>query len=363
MRKPISYSSDSTFGLWRCRKGGNCRLLASTLPHKVPENSRQRGGAVELNSRAWLNVVPEMRYIIGLLLFACTLLAGGSPARAQDIEPRSYSNAPVGVNFLIAGYAYTTGGLSLDPSLPVNNPKIETSSSVLAYVRVLDLWGNSAKFQVILPYTWLSGSANYNGQTVKREVDGLSDARFRLSVNLYGAPALTLKEFAGYEQDLIIGASLSASVPSGQYDATRLVNIGTNRYSFTPEVGVSKALGPWTLEVATNATLYTDNNDFFGGNTRSQDPLYLTEGHVIYNFPRGVWASIDATYFIGGRSTIDGVQRNDFQENWRVGGSLAFPVNAGNSIKLYASSGVSARTGDNYDLIGIAWQYRWGGGL
>ncbi|MDR3556161.1 MAG: transporter [Syntrophobacteraceae bacterium] len=301
--------------------------------------------------------------MIIFLLFACTLLAWGSPARSQDIEPRAYSNAPVGVNFLIVGYAHTQGGLSLDPSLPVTNAKIDTSSTVLAYVRVLDLWGDSAKFQVILPYMWLSGSANYNGQAVKRVVDGFSDARFRLSVNLYGAPALTLKEFAGYEQDLIIGASLSASVPSGQYDSARLVNIGANRWSFTPEAGVSKALGPWTLEAAIDATLYTDNNDFFDGNTRSQAPLYLTEGHVIYNFSRGVWASIDATYFMGGRSTIDGIQIDDRQENWRVGGSLAFPVNARNSIKLYASRGVSARTGDNYDLIGIAWQYRWGGGL
>ena len=314
-------------------------------------------------SRAWSNVVPEMRRIIGLLLIACTLLAGGAPARAQDIEPRSYSNAPVGVNFLIVGYGYTEGGLSLDPSLPVTNAKIDTSNAILAYVRVLDLWGKSSKFQVVLPYTWLSGSANYNGQSVKRVVDGFSDARFRLSVNFYGAPAITLKEFADYRQDLIIGASLSASAPLGQYDATRLVNIGANRWSFTPDVGVSKALGPWTLEVAAAATIYADNNDFFGGNTRSQDPLYLTAGHVIYNFSRGVWASIDATYFIGGRSTIEGVQKDDSQENWRVGGSLAFPVNARNSIKLYASSGVSARTGNNYDLIGIAWQYRWGGGL
>ena len=35
-----------------------------------------------------------------------------------------------------------------------------------------------------------------------------ANSAFRLSVNLYGAPALTLKEFAGCEQDLIIGASL-----------------------------------------------------------------------------------------------------------------------------------------------------------
>jgi Putative MetA-pathway of phenol degradation len=304
-----------------------------------------------------------MRYLLMLLLVACTLMAGASTARAQDVEPRAYSNAPVGVNFLIVGYAYTQGGLAFDPSAPVTNPQLKTSSAVLAYARVLDLWGKSCKVNVIVPYTWLRGSADYAGQTIQREVDGLADARFGLSVNLYGAPALTLKEFAEYEQDLIIGASLQVSAPSGQYDASRLVNIGTNRWSFKGEVGLSKAVGPWTLELAAAAILFTDNNDFFGGNTRSQEPLYLMQGHVIYSFRSGIWASLDATYLTGGRTTINGARSNDLQQNWRVGCTLAFPVDARNSIKLYASSGVSARTGNNYDLLGMAWQYRWGGGL
>jgi hypothetical protein len=84
---------------------------------------------------------------------------------------------------------------------------------------------------------------------------------------------------------------------------------------------------------------------------------------VIYSFPLGIWASLDAAYFTGGRTTLNGTLNDDLEQNWRVGGTLAFPVSARNSIKLYASSGVSARTGNNYDLIGVAWQYRWGGGL
>lgn len=296
--------------------------------------------------------------------FAASVLAGAAPlACAQDIEPRAYSNAPVGVNFLIAGYAYTRGGIAFGPSLPITNPHLETSSGVIAYARVLDLWGMSAKFDAIVPYTWLSGTADYQGGIVARKVDGFANSAFRLSVNLYGAPALTLKEFAGWEQDLIIGASFRVFVPWGQYDDTKLVNIGTNRWVFKPEVGISKAIGPWTLEATAGVTFYTDNKDFFGGNVRSQDPLYSLQGHVIYGFRSGIWASVDATYYAGGRSTLNGVLNSDLQQNWRFGGTLAFPVDRYNSIKLYASSGVSARTDNNFDLIGVAWQYRWGGGL
>ncbi len=75
---------------------------------------------------------------------------------AQDIEPRAYSNAPIGVNFLIAGYAYTEGAVPFDASLPIKNAQLRTSNAVLAYARVLDLWGNSGKFDIIVPYTMLS---------------------------------------------------------------------------------------------------------------------------------------------------------------------------------------------------------------
>lgn len=298
------------------------------------------------------------------VVLAAALLAGVSPGpRAQDMEPRSYSNAPVGLNFLIAGYVYTRGGYPTDVALPITNQQLSTNSAVLAYTRVLDFGGKSAKLSAIVPYTWLSGTAELAGQPQSRDVSGFADPAFKLSVNLYGAPALSLKEFAAYEQDLIVGASLRVTAPLGQYDDTKVVNLGTNRWSFKPEVGVSKALGPWTLEATAAATLYTDNTDFFNGNTRSQRALYSFEGHVIYSFAPGIWGSLDATYFTGGRTTVNGVLNNDLQQNWRLGGTLAFSLDARNSIKLYASSGVSARTGNSFDLLGIAWQYRWGAGL
>ncbi|MEF8732377.1 MAG: transporter [Candidatus Accumulibacter meliphilus] len=279
------------------------------------------------------------------------------------MEPRSYANAPVGLNFLIAGYGYTRGGLAFDGALPVSNPQLTTSSALLAYARVLDWWGTSAKFSIIVPITDLGGSVDLAGETVTRDVSGAADPVFKLAVNLYGAPALSLPEFAAYQQDLIVGASLRVTAPLGQYDDSRVVNLGTNRWSFKPELGVSKALGRWTLEGTAAATLFTDNKDFFHGQTRSQDPLYSLEGHAIYSFSGGVWGSLDSTYFAGGRTTLDGTQGSDLQQNWRFGATLAFPVDRKNSIKLYGSSGVSARTGNNFDLLGVAWQYRWGAGL
>ncbi len=295
---------------------------------------------------------------------ALLLLCGAaSTARAQDIEPRAYSNAPVGVNFIIAGAVATRGGLSTDPSIPVTDPQLNTSSVLLAYARVLDLGGKSGKFDVIAPYTQLDGTAQYQGAPVERAVDGFARPAFRLSMNFIGAPALSMQEFRGWKQDLIVGASLQVSPPWGQYDADKLVNIGTHRWSFKPEIGISKALGPWTLEGQAAVTFFTDNTDFYGGRTRSQDPLYSVQGHVIYGFGSGKWLSVDGTWFGGGRSKVDDRLSNDLQQNWRIGATFAIPVNRSNSLKFSASSGVSARTGNNFDAIGVAWQYRWGAGL
>jgi len=123
-----------------------------------------------------------------LLPVACVLAASASIARAQSIEPRAYSNTPVGVNFLLAGPYYTRGGLSFDTSLPLTDPQLKTTNVVVGYARALDLWGKSGTFDVIVPYTWLSGSAFYRGDAVEREVDGFGDPAFRLSMNFYGAP-------------------------------------------------------------------------------------------------------------------------------------------------------------------------------
>ena len=286
-----------------------------------------------------------------------------APSWAQDIEPRAYSNAPIGVNFLIAGYARTEDGLAFDPALPLENPDLQTSSAILAYGRVIDLWGTSGKVDVLLPYTFLSGSADYFDERVQRDVDGLADTRVRFSVNLVGAPSLSLREFASYRQKLLVGVSTWVWAPTGQYDPSRLVNIGANRWTFKGEVGVSRAVQRWIFEVAAGGTFFTDNPDFYGGVTRAQAPLASLQGSAIYGFRSGIWGAFGATYFNGGRTTVDGERDRNLQQNWRLGGTLAFPVDRKHSVKVYASSGVHARTGNDFDAYGVAWQYRWGAGL
>jgi len=283
-------------------------------------------------------------------------------AKAQEAEPRSYSNAPVGLNFLIAGYLYTQGKIAFDPRLSVADAEFQSHTGALAYVRTLDVFGKSAKFDVILPYSSFSANALVDGQPREREMSGLGDPRFRFSINLFGAPALSAKEFANYKQDLIVGVSLQVSAPLGQYDNSKLLNLGNNRWSFRPELGISKTWGRWTAEFAPSVFYFTDNTDFFSGKTFAQAPIYFVRGHLIYNFESGVWASLDGSYIAGGRTTVNGVRGDNEQTNTRVGLTLALPVDRQNSIKLSASTGLSTRTGSEFSAFGVAWPYRWGAG-
>jgi hypothetical protein len=300
------------------------------------------------------------RLVIGVAVIVAS--AAGATVEAQELEPRAYANAPVGLNFLILGYGYSQGDVAFDSSAPIENAKLTVHSAILAYARALDVWGRAGKLDVVLPYGWLSGTATVAGQPREREVSGLGDPRVRLSVLLYGAPALSAAEFAGYTPDLIVGASVAVTAPLGQYDSDKLVNIGTNRWSVKPELGVSKTFGAFTLELDTSVTFYTVNDDFFGGRTLKRNPLYSVQGHVIYQTRWGVWAALDATYYAGGRTTIDG-ERGEQLENLRLGATIAIPVDRRNSIKLHGSTGATSRVGGDFDTVGIAWQYRWGGGL
>jgi len=285
------------------------------------------------------------------------LITANFAIHAQDIEPRAYANTPVGLNFLIAGYGYTGGGVAFDPALPIENAKVKVDSAIFAYARSLDVLGKSAKFDVVVPYAWVDGSATALGQFHDREISGFADPRMRFSINLLGAPAMSVKEFGNYQQDLILGVSLNVTAPGGQYDVSKLLNIGTNRWSIKPEVGISKRFGQLTLELDGGVRFYTDNDQFFGDNVRSQEPMYSVQGHVIYSFGHGIWFAVDGTYYTGGRTITNGIKDNNLQENSRLGATLALPLNQYNSIKLYFSKGLTTRIGTDFDAAGIYWQF------
>ena len=284
------------------------------------------------------------------------------PAGAQDLEPRAYSPSPVGLNIALLSYVHSSGGVVTDPSIPIQNIDAKINTGVLYYGRTFGLLGRSASASVILPYAWgrISGDVGEERREITRA--GLGDMRLRLAVNLLGTPALTPKEFATRPPRTTLGASLTVGAPNGQYDETCLINLGANRWAFKPEIGLSHPMGPWVFELYAGAWFFTPNDDFFGGVRRTQQPIGVLQGHVGYIFRPGLWLAADGTWYSGGKTTVDGVRKEDLQANTRVGVTLSVPFGRSQSVKLAWATGATTRLGQDFDTYAIAWQYRWASG-
>ncbi len=281
------------------------------------------------------------------------------PANAQDMEPRAYSNAPTGTNFLLGGYSYSRGEVSLDSALPISGVKAKIGTTSVGYSRTFGLFGRLASAAAIVPYINgdLSGDVGEEHREITR--DGVGDMRFRAAINLLGGPALTPKEFAQRPHDTTLGFSTVIVAPSGEYNSEHLINIGANRWAFKPEIGLSQPLGDWFLDGAAGVWLYTDNQNFYGGKRRSQDPIPSFQLHGGYNFLPGVWLAADATYWTGGKTSLDGVHANDLQSNSRYGLTLSLPITKSYSFKVGWSTGLTTRVGGDFDTFLAAVQYRW----
>ena len=280
-------------------------------------------------------------------------------SKAQELEPRAYSPAPLGLNFLVLSYAYQFGEVLFDPTVPFDDVSAKLNASAIAYGRTFNLGGRSASVLAAFPYVWgrVSGTLQEQQQSVTRS--GNADSRFRLAVNILGGPALKPREFAARKQTTTLGASVTVIAPTGQYDPVKLINIGTNRWAFKPEVGLAKPIGNWSVEFYGGVWLFTDNNDFFGGQKREQQPMASFQTHVSYTFKPRLWVSGDATYFTGGRTTINGIPRADLQRNTRIGVTASFPLTKQSAMKATWARGVITRIGGDFNTFGVTWQYTW----
>ncbi len=299
-----------------------------------------------------------MNYKVQVLIFIVIILSFTKTVSAQDLDPRAYARVPVDATVLIAGFNYTYGSVVLDPTLPIKDLEAKVSSPILGIARTFSLFGLTSQAYVALPYSWAEASGKVLGEDSSITLNGFGDTRFRLSVLFLGAPAATVDEFSKSSPQTVLGASLTVTAPTGQFFNDKLINLGTNRWSFKPEIGLSYMVSKqWFIDLYAGAWFFTDNSSFYPGNSvRSQDPLLTFQTHVSYNFNPLMWAAIDFTYYTGGQSSVNDVYNDDRQNNSRVGATFNFPVSRVSAIKLAYSTGAVIRVGGNFSTISVAFQ-------
>jgi hypothetical protein len=280
---------------------------------------------------------------------------------AQDLDPRAYANVPVDATILVSGFSVSHGGVLTDPTLPVTDIHATIETPSLGLVRSFGLFGRTAQAFGAVPYSWAQVSGNVLDGAGETTRAGLSDMRVRLSVLVRGAPASSVLEILKAPRRTILGTSLTVTAPTGQYSPSKLINLGTNRWTFKPEFAVSQPIGRrWLLDTYAGLWLFTSNESVYPGTlVRTQAPLATFQAHLSYNFNLQWWAAFDATYYAGGRTTIQGVQNDDLQSNSRVGATLVVPVGQRHSVKFAVSRGAIVRYGANFSTFSLGWQTAW----
>lgn len=288
-------------------------------------------------------------------------LALASATYAQELNPRAYWPLPKDTNVLVIGYQNSSGDVVTDPSLPLTGVDSDIDFLSVSYQRTLSLFGRSSNLQFNLPYSEGRTEGLVEGEFRRRDTAGFGDARMRLSINLKGAPSMDRTQIRELVQKprTIVGASLLVQAPTGDYDADRFINIGSNRWGVKPAIGVIWPMRPgWLFEAEAGIWLFGDNDEFVG-QTREQDPIVSSEVHLIKLITPRVWASLDANYYVGGETTVDGDKRTDLQRNARLGTTLYVALKGGHALRGGYSTGVVTESGGDFEMFSISYVYAW----
>ena len=296
------------------------------------------------------------------------VLAGPLPGlRAQDLTPRAYLVTPIHTNAVTLSDIYNDGNLDFEGAVPITDATARLNMPLVAVVHSLSFFGRSANVAATLPY----GVGHFKGTAFGTQTNayrsGLFDSVFRLAVNIKGGPAMDLADFRKWQQKTLVGVSLKVVAPTGQYDPTKLINLGSNRWSFKPEVGLSQRWGHWILDAYAGVWFFTRNPEFFSRNQyfpgvqdQTQRPIAAFETHLSYDFRPRLWVSLDGNFWRGGETSLNGVENPaTLQKSSRVGMTASFPLTRRQSVKVGYADGAYIRFGGDYRIVSLAWQYSW----
>ena len=309
-----------------------------------------------------------MRHFVQLLLSVAIEVGSLQIVSAQDLSPRAYVITPLHSNAITLTWSFYDGSINYNGALPVSGATGTYSVPIFSYYHAFSFFGRSANVVAALPYAAGNFQGTVMGAGTHLYRSGLLDSVYRFSVNLKGGPAMPVEKYVKWKQKVLLGASLKVVAPTGQYDPTKLINWGTNRWSFKPEFGYSQRWGgKWVLDGYFGVWFFTTNPDFWSRNiyfdgtrSQSQSPIGALEGHLSYDFKPRLWASLDGNFWFGGKTTVNGVQNPLSEEtNSRIGGTVAIPITRHQSLKFSYSTGTYIRFGGNYQNVSAAWQYSW----
>ena len=296
-----------------------------------------------------------MKPVAWLRWVVATALAVGAlcppQALAQD-PPRTYWKYLSGSDALPLLYESISGNSNpFDPAHVVTpNATFDATMAIMAYAHTFSLFDRAAVGTILLPMGRLSGGVS--GTPVIETANGFGDPMVELNVNVLGPPAQkTIPDMNRYEPGFSVDMVVDLALPVGEYDNTKPLNIGQNRWYGRVGAPIVWQLGPWvpgrrtTLEFVPAVWLFGPNNDFVG-KTLKTDPMVQFDAHLTRDLYERAWASFDLYSITGGGSTIDGVAGKKLSTR-SLGLTLGFQVNDNMNFSFSYKSSVNDKAPDD----------------
>jgi hypothetical protein len=275
------------------------------------------------------------------------------PMVAEASTPRGYKTVPTGYNLFEIIYGYTEGDKETDSPLPGSMLSIDRHTTILRYVRYFDWNGRFSGFAFLLPVVdqelTFSNPSPFVPTTVIGDQSGIGDPTFVIASNIFGQPAMNLKEYIAHYKsgkpihESSMNWSIWITAPTGKYEPASLVNAGENRWTIKPEINFTHIADKVWFETNAAVSFFTDNTEYLVTGRLEKDPLLTLEAHLSVDVPIKLtstttipaWASLSLYGDIGGETSVNGVSADDAANDWALSTNLYLRVHKQYAFRLF----------------------------
>ena len=308
---------------------------------------------------AWLRLV--VATILGMAALCPLQSLAQVPARFYWKGLSDANAVPVIVNSVSGNTNPFDPGHTVTPGA-----NFDATLALAGYAHTFSLFDRSAMAAVLLPMGRVSGEVTAAGKTFNQSANGFGDPMFEFDINVLGPPAQkSISDVLRYEPGFSVDLLADLAVPIGEYDNTKPLNLGQNRWYGRLGAPVVWQLGPWvpgrrtTLEFLPAVWIFGPNNDYVG-QTLKTDPMFQLDAHLTRDFTERFWGSLDAAWYNGGQATINGITGQKLN-NYGAGFTLGYTINDNLNLTVGYKSTLNDTAPDalRMDTFMITLVYAW----
>jgi Putative MetA-pathway of phenol degradation len=238
--------------------------------------------------------------------------------------------------------------------------------AIAGYAHTFSLFDRASMAAILVPMGRVSGDVTVAGKTFNQSADGFGDPMLEFDINILGPRAQkNLADALRYEPGFSVDVLADLALPIGEYHSDQPLNLGQHRWYGRVGMPIVWQLGEWvpgrrtTLEFLPAVWLFGNNNDYLG-QTLKTDPMFQLDAHLTRDFTERFWGSLDASWYNGGKASINGVAGEKLN-NLGVGLTLGYQINDNLSLTFGYKSTVNDNAPGDLRLNGfmISLVYGW----